>query len=108
MSEINAEISMSLDGFIAGPDDTVEQGLGVGGERLHEWLYGLESWRSPHGLGGGTADSDSALLAEGQANSGRPLFGGLGAGLIELERVHAIGSPNVTHLKFRFPRDGAC
>jgi dihydrofolate reductase len=38
MSEVVLYMSMSVDGFITGPDDSVEQGLGVGGERLHAWL----------------------------------------------------------------------
>src|SRR5919199_1443570 len=35
-----ASISMSLDGFVTGPDDRPGQGLGVGGERLHHWVFG--------------------------------------------------------------------
>src|SRR5690606_27179603 len=42
MGTVSADISMSLDGYIAGPNDIPEQGLGEGGERLHEWLYNLE------------------------------------------------------------------
>ena len=37
MAKVPFEISMSLDGFIAGPDATLERPLGRGGERLHEW-----------------------------------------------------------------------
>ena len=33
-------MSMSLDGFIAGPNETVDNGLGDGGDRLHEWIFG--------------------------------------------------------------------
>ena len=38
MSKVVLYMSMSVDGFIAGPDDGPEHGLGVGGERLHDWL----------------------------------------------------------------------
>ena len=38
MSRSVLSMSMSLDGFIAGPDDDASQGLGRGGERLHAWL----------------------------------------------------------------------
>ena len=47
------DISMSLDGFVAGPNATLEEPLGVGGERLHDWVLRLASWRSMHGLEGG-------------------------------------------------------
>jgi hypothetical protein len=43
------DISMSLDGFITGPKDSVELPLGEGGDRLHRWLYDLGSWRELHG-----------------------------------------------------------
>lgn len=43
MGKVAADISMSVDGFITGPNDNVEQPLGEGGERLHEWIYGLAS-----------------------------------------------------------------
>ena len=50
MSKTTLDISMSLDGFIAGPNQTVEEPLGRGGEQLHEWIFGLKSWREVHGL----------------------------------------------------------
>lgn len=40
MSKVVFEISLSLDGFITGPDQTPDQALGRGGERLHEWAFG--------------------------------------------------------------------
>ncbi len=55
---------MSLDGYITGPGDNVEQPLGEGGERLHQWIYGLEAWRERHGLEGGTSDEDGAIFDE--------------------------------------------
>ena len=53
MSQVIADITMTLDGFIAGPNDGVEKPLGEGGERIHEWLYDSTSWRKLHGLEGG-------------------------------------------------------
>jgi hypothetical protein len=41
MSELRFGISMSLDGFVAGPEQSVANPLGVGGYRLHEWLFAL-------------------------------------------------------------------
>jgi dihydrofolate reductase len=78
------DITTSLDGFVAGPNQTLEQPLGVGGERLHEWVYGLKSWREQHGLEGGEAGPDDAIVEEafaamGAAVMGRRMYSG-GAG----------------------------
>ena len=42
MSKLRFKISMSLDGFVAGPDQSVDNPLGVGGMRLHEWVFPLD------------------------------------------------------------------
>jgi len=81
MSKLRLTISMSLDGYVAGPDQSVENPLGVGGTRLHEWAFELESWRAPHGLEGGEVNESSAVVEEGLANvgatiMGRNMFGG--------------------------------
>src|SRR5215210_6998918 len=68
-------ISTSLDGFVAGPDQTLEQPLGEGGESLHEWILGLESWRRPHGLEGGETDADDALVRETDERTGAFVMG---------------------------------
>ena len=39
MGTVRAHMSTSLDGFVTGPDVSVEQPMGVGGERLHEWMF---------------------------------------------------------------------
>jgi dihydrofolate reductase len=75
MGKVAVDISMSLDGFITGPNDNVDQPLGEGGERLHEWLYGLESWRDRHGLAGGTKDQDAEVLDEAFRNLGAVVLG---------------------------------
>ena len=62
MAKLTSDISMSLDGFIAGPNDGIQQGLGEGGDRLHEWLYGLASWRQPHGIAGGETNRDAEVI----------------------------------------------
>jgi dihydrofolate reductase len=74
-------MSMSLDGFVAGPNQSVDHPLGVGGERLHEWIYPLAAWRGPQGLEGGEVNASTPLLEETQANigatiMGRNMFGG--------------------------------
>jgi dihydrofolate reductase len=64
MGKVVFDISMSLDGYVAGPDDGPELGLGVGGERLHEWVVELASWREPHGLEGGETNASSQVADE--------------------------------------------
>jgi dihydrofolate reductase len=75
MGKVFVDITMSLDGFIAGPNDGPELGLGEGGERLHEWVFGLASWREPHGLAGGEVDRDSEILGEAIERTGAVVLG---------------------------------
>ena len=75
MGKLTFEVTMSLDGFIAGPNQTLEQPLGEGGERLHEWIYGLKNFRERHGLEGGETNADSELLEESMAGTGATLMG---------------------------------
>jgi dihydrofolate reductase len=75
MSKVVLDITTSLDGFVAGPDDGLELPLGRGGERLHEWLLRLASWREPHGLEGGETDASSELFEEGLRSAGAIVLG---------------------------------
>ncbi len=75
MGKVLVDITMSLDGFVAGPNDGPELPLGEGGERLHEWVYGLASWREPHGLEGGEVNRDSEVLEEVMGNLGAVVVG---------------------------------
>ncbi|TJZ53027.1 dihydrofolate reductase [Streptomyces piniterrae] len=75
MSHVFADISMSLDGYITGPNPGVGNGLGDHGERLHQWLFGLASWRRMHGLQGGTGGRDSELLDEAFERAGSFVMG---------------------------------
>jgi dihydrofolate reductase len=84
MARLILNISMSLDGFIAGPDQTLEQPLGEGGEQLHEWATAVASWRETHGLSGGESNIDDDVMQEtidsvGATIMGRKMFSG-GAG----------------------------
>jgi dihydrofolate reductase len=84
MSSVTCQISMSLDGFVAGPNQSVENPIGEGGMRLHEWVFGLDSWRAQHGLEGGERTVDAEVVDEvvqgiGAYIMGRNMFGG-GAG----------------------------
>jgi dihydrofolate reductase len=75
MAKLVLHISMSLDGFVAGPNQTLEEPLGRNGERLHEWVLVLESWRTAHGLEGGERSADSEVLAEVLRESGATVMG---------------------------------
>jgi dihydrofolate reductase len=75
MGKVTVDISMSLDGFIAGPNDSVENPLGDGGERIHEWVYDLASWRERHGIAGGRTDTDAEVLDEAFENTGAVVIG---------------------------------
>jgi dihydrofolate reductase len=81
VSKLRFRISMSLDGYVAGPDQSVKNPLGVGGERLHEWVIPLAAWRSAHGKEGGDVSPSSAVVEESLVNvgatiMGRNMFGG--------------------------------
>lgn len=75
MGTVRLDITTSLDGFVAGPNDGPELPMGVGGERLHDWIVGLASWRESHGLEGGEQNRDSEILEEGVATTGAVVLG---------------------------------
>jgi dihydrofolate reductase len=75
MPRLTLDISMSLDGFIAGPNRTSEQPLGEGGERLHDWILGLASWRERHGMSGGEKNADDEVVRETLDTAGAVLMG---------------------------------
>lgn len=81
MAKLRLDISISLDGFVAGPNQSEEHPLGEGGEQLHEWALGLEAWRRPHGLEGGEVNASTPIMEEslekvGAIIIGRHMFGG--------------------------------
>jgi dihydrofolate reductase len=81
MGKVVADISMSLDGFVAGPNQRLDAPLGDGGMRLHEWVFRLAPWRERHGEQGGEGGQDADVVAESIANlgavvMGRNMFGG--------------------------------
>lgn len=80
MSKLELNITMSLDGYVAGPDQSTENPLGVGGEELHDWIVPLRAWRESHGMEGGE-DNASTPFADiigdaGATIMGRNMFGG--------------------------------
>jgi dihydrofolate reductase len=81
MAKLKFEISISVDGFVAGPNQSEEHPLGEGGEQLHEWVFKLAAWREPHGREGGEVNASSEVIEESLDNvgatvMGRNMFGG--------------------------------
>lgn len=80
MGAVTSQISISLDGFVAGPDQSFENPIGEGGMRLHDWVFATESWREQHGEEGGERNPDSEVVAKltrgiGAYVMGRNMFG---------------------------------
>jgi dihydrofolate reductase len=78
---LRLRLAISLDGFAAGPNQSEENPLGVGGMRLHEWVFPLAVWRSAHGLDGGEVNESTPVVEEvlgniGATIMGRNMFGG--------------------------------
>src|ERR1700730_11291654 len=65
MSKLRLSITMSLDGYVAGPDQSQENPLGIGGMELHEWAFPLTAFRELHGGEGGEVN-DSSGVVEGR------------------------------------------
>jgi len=81
MSAVRFHIAMSLDGFVAGPHQSEDNPIGVGGLDLHRWIFALESWRRSQGEEGGEVNASTPVIDEVQSNvgatvMGRNMFGG--------------------------------
>jgi dihydrofolate reductase len=75
MSKVRVHISVSLDGYVAGPNQSEENPLGEGGEQLHEWIFDLKAWREPHGKEGGEDNASNQIVEEANANVGAEIMG---------------------------------
>ena len=132
MTKITAGITISLDGYVTGPNDGPGIGLGEGGERLHYWVFGGPwTYRSEQGK---PADVDEQYLDEvftsGAAwivgrtmhdvvdeltltiapvllGAGKRLFDGIARTDTAFERFAVIESPFATHLRFRVEAESA-
>ncbi|HTO05337.1 MAG TPA: dihydrofolate reductase family protein [Opitutus sp.] len=67
--------SISLDGFGAGPNQTLDAPLGVGGESLHEWFFPTRTFRQMTGEDGGTTGIEEGFAARGMENIGAWILG---------------------------------
>src|SRR5262249_45359917 len=76
MSKLRFSISMSVDGYVAGPNQSREDPLGVRGEELHQWVFGLRAWHELQGRDGGDADSlDNRFAMAWSTNTGAFIMG---------------------------------
>src|SRR5438128_1021500 len=75
MSKLRCHISISLDGFVAGPNQSEENPLGEGGERLHDWVVPLAAWRQSHGEQGGEVNESARIVEESRENIGAGVMG---------------------------------
>jgi len=78
---VKFQISVSLDGFVAGPNQSLEDPLGIGGEDLHRWMFELEAWRRMEGQEGGIVNESTPVVEEAMTSygamiMGRKMFGG--------------------------------
>ena len=81
MSKLRFSVTMSLDGYVAGPNQTLKEPLGVGGEALHDWAVELAAFSEAHGKKGGVVNASSLIMHEmfenvGAVIMGRNMFGG--------------------------------
>jgi dihydrofolate reductase len=67
--------TISVDGYAAGPHQTLDDPLGVGGTRLHEWAGATRSWRQAHGMDGGDEGLDDEFAARGDLGIGATVMG---------------------------------
>jgi dihydrofolate reductase len=75
MSKLRCQISISADGFVAGPNQSEENPLGEGGERLHDWVVSLAAWRELHGKTGGEVNESTSIMEESIENVGAGVMG---------------------------------
>lgn len=75
MSKVKSDISVSLDGYVAGSNPTREEPLGAGGEHLHDWYVRLRYFHEMTGQDGGEVDVSDGLVREAGANTGAEIMG---------------------------------
>jgi dihydrofolate reductase len=75
MGKVYADMGMSLDGYVAGPNAGPQNALGDGGMLLHRWVFDLESWRERQSLPGGRSNQDDEIVKEKNARNGAFVMG---------------------------------
>jgi dihydrofolate reductase len=75
VSKVKCQISISADGYAAGPNQGEEHPLGEGGEALHEWVVKLAAWRQSHGREGGEVNASSEIFEAAAGDTGAVIMG---------------------------------
>jgi dihydrofolate reductase len=75
VGKLRFTITMSLDGYVAGPDQSLDNPLGVGGESLHDWAIATQAWRERHGMEDGETGLDNDRISASAENLGATIMG---------------------------------
>jgi dihydrofolate reductase len=75
MTNVTCQISISLDGFVAGPDQSMDNPIGEGGMRLHQWAFATDTWNEQHGSDAGERTADSEVAAKMMEGNGAYIMG---------------------------------
>ena len=75
MTRMKANLTMSLDGYVAGPDQSLENPLGKGAMDLHQWAFELAAFQTGHGGEGGVVNESTTVIEEMQENIGAVIMG---------------------------------
>jgi RibD C-terminal domain len=122
--KLRLNITMSLDGFVAGPEQSETDPLGIGGMQLHQWLLPLKAFREAYGeqedvsiggganvvqqyLGAGLLDEPLVSVVPILFGRGARLFDNLGEPKPRVRQVQAVEAPGVTHIGTSLRRDRA-
>jgi hypothetical protein len=75
ISKLRVHLTVSADGYVAGPNQSEENPLGEGGGSLHDWAFALRAFREPHGMEGGELNASNRVVEEAPANVGAEIMG---------------------------------
>jgi dihydrofolate reductase len=75
MSKVSCQISVSVDGYVAGPNQSLDNPIGEGGMRLHEWAFATDTWNEQHGQQAGERTADSEVAAKMMEGIGAFIMG---------------------------------
>jgi dihydrofolate reductase len=75
VSKVRVHITVSADGYVAGPNPSLENPLGEGSGSLHDWAFALRAVREPHGMEGGEVNASTPVVEESLANVGAEIMG---------------------------------
>jgi dihydrofolate reductase len=76
MSKVRLNIGMTLDGYVAGPNQSETNPLGESGEHIHDWMFELKSFKEMQGIAGdGETGTNDDIFREAHAGIGATIMG---------------------------------